>query len=183
MIKLEKMSVKFPELDLIADWRNESMASLRSGNLTAKGDSQREWVEGFGSNESYYFIYDEKVKCPKFDNDGTLYPNSYFLLGYCGLDKIHQVNRTAEISLLVKPKVQKCGYGSEAVKELLDIGFGLFNLNLIFGECYTTTNNWEFWQKQGFEVEGRLQKRKWWNDKYYDSITFSMNRNQWEKYD
>jgi hypothetical protein len=72
MIKLEKMSVKQPELDLIAEWRNQSMISLRSSDLTAKGQSQINWVNSFGPSEKYYFIY-QKSSAEDYKEK---YPNS-----------------------------------------------------------------------------------------------------------
>jgi len=169
MIKLEKMSDKQPELDLIAEWRNQTLISLRTSDLTAYGKSQRKWVDGFGPDVAYYFIYDARRD----------YRFSTFL-GYCGLDKIDPVNRTAEIGLLINPKRQKNGVGKEAVRLLLELAFSNFNLNCVFGECYQTTDNWEFWKKCGFIAEGELRARKWWDRKFYNSVMFSMTRLEWE---
>lgn len=172
MIKLEKMSYKQLELDLIAEWRNQSMISLRSSDLTAKGEAQRKWVESFTDKEKYYFIYHDK--------NGE-YENFHFA-GYCGLDKINSVNRTAEIGLLIKPECRKYGLGAQAVKDLLKLAFTSFNLNCVFAEVIINgTNNTLFWKKQGFTEEGILKQRHFKNDIYFDSMMLSFLKQNWGK--
>ena len=169
MIKLGKMTVKQPELDLIAQWRNESMLSLRADDLTAKGWGQEQWVKNMSDRERYYFIYD--------GNEFKLFN----FIGYCGLDKIDAVNRTAEMGLLVKPDYQKQGYGTQAVRKLLEVGFNLANLNCIFIEVIATTQNWKFWKKQGFRHEGFLTDRFWKNKTFYSSHVASITRKEWKR--
>ena len=174
MIKLEKMSAKQPELDLIAEWRNQSMISLRSNDLTAKGQSQINWVNRFTEREKYYFIYEVDDDFPNDMRDASF-------LGYCGLDKIDSVNKTAEMGLLINPKYHGYGYGSKAVKELLKMAFIQFNLNCVFIDVIGTTNNWVFWEKQDFIWEGLLRARHFKNSKYYQSRVGSILCNEWFK--
>jgi RimJ/RimL family protein N-acetyltransferase len=182
MIKLEKMSVKQPELDLIAEWRNQSMISLRSTDLTAKGQSQIDWVNSFGAKEKYYFIYD-----PGTPSHNTIGYTKPAFVGYCGLDKIDSVNRTAEMGLLINPEYHKKGYGSVAVRKLLKMAFEQFNLNCIFIEVIGSTNNWDFWLKQGFFHEGSLRARHYKNGVYYQygvyyqSRVGSILKSEWSK--
>jgi RimJ/RimL family protein N-acetyltransferase len=171
MIKLEKMSYKQPELDLIAEWRNQSMISLRSSDLTAKGEAQKRWVESFGPSEKYYFIYHDKNG--EYDN--------FHLAGYCGLDKIDPVNRTAEMGLLIKPDLRKYGIGSVAVQKLLYMAFNRFNLNCVFIEVINSTSNWLFWEKQGFKREGTLLDRHFKQGQYVSSNIGSVIKSEWEK--
>jgi len=177
MIKLEKMSNKQPELDLIAEWRNQTLISLRSNDLTAKGDSQTKWVNGFGSSEKYYFIYiDDKLI------RGNSYKDTYaYLAGYCGLDKIDPVNKTAEMGLLINPKAHKKGYGTAAIKALLELAFLGFNLNCIFIEVINTTDNHLFWEKQGFVYEGYLRQRHFKAGDYYTSTVGSILQSEWKQ--
>jgi len=167
MIKLEKITAIQTELDLIAKWRNQSLIGLRANEQTLKGDSQINWVNSFKDNERYYFIYNKNK------------PTTFF--GYCGLDKIDFIHRTAEMSLLINPKLHKKGYGTVAVKELLKLAFTGFNLNCIFIEVISTTTNWDFWSKQGFKHEGFLQQRYYKNGKYFGSNIGSILKSDWEK--
>lgn len=170
---LEKMSVKQPELDLIAEWRNQSLICLRTPDLTAKGWSQEQWVKSFTHAEKYYFIYETH----NYPEDSRFWQ----LIGYCGLDKIDPINRTAEMGLLINPQQQKGGYGTKAVRELLKLAFVNFNLNCVFIEVIHSTNNWDFWLKQGFVYEGTLRARHYKNGRYCESRVGSILKSDWEK--
>jgi RimJ/RimL family protein N-acetyltransferase len=167
MIKLERMTAKFPELNAIAKWRNESLISLRANEDTLQGASQVKWVESFGPSEKYFFIYD------------LITATSKPLVGYCGLDKIHSIHRTAELSLLIDPSRHKEGFGKQAVKELLRFGFEFLNLNCIFIEVIHSTNNWDFWLKQGFEYEGTGRARYFKNNRYCEARIGSVLKSEW----
>ena len=167
-ITLEKISAKQDELNAIAKWRNDSLATLRTSDLTAEGKAQENWINNLSGSDKYYFV------C----NYDTLQEKD-IVIGYCGLDKIHPANRTAEISMLIGTEHQGKGYGKKAVDKLLDLAFNLFNLNIVFGEVYQTTDNLKFWLKCGFKEESTLRDRKYWNGKYYDSTIFSMSKGEW----
>lgn len=169
-VLLEKISYKEKELNDIAYWRDKELHTLRTSDLTGHGESQRKWVDSLRETEKYFFIYLKEI-----------YKQLEFL-GYCGLDKIHLANRTAEISLLISPFCRRKGYGRKAIDELLKFSFEVLNLNLIYGESYQTTDSIEFWYKVGFKKEGVLRMRKYWAGDYYDSIMFSMTREEWEKH-
>ena len=163
MIGLSQMSYKQDELTKIAAWRNENLISLRTNSKTDPAN-QKKWVESFGGSEKYFFIYDYQANSkPKF-------------VGYCGLDKINRVNKTAEMGLLIGTEFHKKGYGRAAANALLKYGFRDLNLNCIFIEVYNTTTNWNFWMKCGFVKEGRLLARKFWNGTFYSSVMASFLR-------
>jgi len=164
-IRFEKISPKPEELNQIAQWRNLVLEALRTGDFTSPGESQIQWTKSFSQSDKYFFIY--------FNDDK--------FIGYCGLDKFHPINRTAEISLLIGMTFTRQGIGREAVKFLLHYGFDLLNLNLIFGEVYLTTTNSKFWLKQGFKKEAILRHRKYWKGKYYNSMVFSITQKEYQK--
>ena len=171
-IYLEPISLKEKELLQIAEERNQTLASLRNSEPTPINiDHQKKWLASMSESDRYYFIYDT--------NYGSGFKEEF--LGYCGLDKISLVNRTAEISLLICENYQKLGYGKKAIKLLLEKGFHDFHLNCIYGECYYSTENWKFWLNCGFVQDGVLQERKFWKNKFYHAMSFSMTRDIWFK--
>lgn len=159
MIKLEPIKKKYKELMQIAKWRNETLQTLRSTSPTEVDyDKQCRWVDKI-IDDKYFYIYNELGQ----------------FIGYCGLDKINETNKTAELSLLIGQPFQKKGYGKETVKKLLKYAFNELHLNCIFIEVYTTENNWlNFWEKLGFKLEGIHLDRKYWQDCFYNSITASI---------
>lgn len=98
------------------------------------------------------------------------------LIGTVGLHNVDSVNRTATLGIFIGDKEYRSkGYGTEAIRLILDFGFNYLNLNNIkldlmeFNEralkCY---------KKCGFKECGRRRKCKFINGKYYDSIEMDI---------
>ena len=71
-----------------------------------------------------------------------------------------------------------------AVVELYRTAFDELNLNMVFGECYTCNDAFKFWMCIAIKNGGvltYLQDRKYWNGKYYNSLYFSVTKDQYEK--
>ena len=118
----------------------------------------------------YYFITRESPGISNIEE----------ILGYCGIDKIHPVNKTAELSILIFKDFQEQGIGKESVRQLISKAFDEFNLNLIFVETYDMDTRLLFFQSCGFNLEGRLKKRKFTGGEYFDSFMLSMERGGYE---
>lgn len=98
------------------------------------------------------------------------------MIGTVSLERINWLNRTATLGVFIGDKEYRSkGYGTEAIKLLLEYGFKYMNLNNIkldlmeFNEralkCY---------QKCGFKEYGRRRKCRFINGKYYDSISMDI---------
>ena len=98
------------------------------------------------------------------------------LLGSISLEDINHINRTATLGIFIGDKeVRNKGYGTEAIRLILDYGFNYLNLNNIkldvmeFNEraiaCY---------KKCGFKEYGRRRKSEFTNGKYYDRISMDV---------
>jgi RimJ/RimL family protein N-acetyltransferase len=160
----------------LAEWRNhkEVRPILLTPYVTAPDiEKQKEWANRviWSEKEHFFFITTGKAdEVNRYDE----------LLGYCGLIKIENIARTAEMSLLINPAEARKGYGTEAVKQLLHVAFNELNLNCVYVQCYTTSKErWEFFKKQGFHEEGILRARKFWDGKYYDTIIGSILKEEW----
>jgi len=173
----------------VVEWRNASMSSLRTPYLLTE-DMQREFYEKVVSNRSgtarYYGIwhhYDIKR-----DNGTPIaeYVNRReynHLIGMVGLEYIEWENRRAEISIILNPKYQHAGHGTEAVTEILRIGFEEMNLDNIWGECYKCNPACDFWLRiaQRYAVHGinsmnTIPNTKYFAGRYWDSFHFTINK-------
>lgn len=94
------------------------------------------------------------------------------LIGNCSLMNINYQNRIGTVGIFIGDENNRSnGYGTEALKLLLDYGFNYLNLNNImltvksFNEraikCY---------EKVGFKEFGRRRESYFLNGKYYDDI-------------
>lgn len=98
------------------------------------------------------------------------------LLGTVSLERIDNINRCATLGIFIGEK--DCfsnGYGTEAIKLILDYGFNYLNLNNI-GLTVMDFNPRAIrcYEKCGFKEYGRRRKCKFINGKYYDSVCMDI---------
>lgn len=98
------------------------------------------------------------------------------MIGTVSLERINNINRSATLGIFIgnKDYLSK-GYGTEAIRLILDYGFNYMNLHSIklnlmsFNEralkCY---------KKCGFKEVGRYRENKFVNGKYYDTICMDI---------
>ncbi|MGN1330266.1 MAG: GNAT family N-acetyltransferase [Clostridia bacterium] len=102
------------------------------------------------------------------------------LIGTISLEKIDHLNRTATLGIFIGDKdYLSKGYGTEAIRLILDYGFNYMNLHSIklnlmsFNEralkCY---------KKCGFKENGRIRENRFINGKYYDTIAMDILENE-----
>ncbi len=82
------------------------------------------------------------------------------LLGTCTLFKIHPGNRRAEVGYGLGVAHWGQGYAQEALRALLDFGFGALNLNRVEADIDpNNTASARLLTRLGFQLEGRLRER------------------------
>ena len=164
MIELKVLSKD--DAEQIRLWRNECLDTLRTPYPLTK-EQQEDWYINT--------VCDRKANARWF---GLWSLNE--LVGYTGIENISWENRIGEISLLISPSNQECGYGWEAADKILQYAFNSLNLNCVFGECYESNENAvRFWRKITEQRKGyktALPCRKYINGKYASSLYFSIER-------
>ncbi len=103
-------------------------------------------------------------------------------IGQVCLKSIKWINRKAEISLFIRTDMQGKGYGSSALKAIIDYAFNRLNLcrleaELIDGNLAST----QMLRKEGFREEGRLREAKFVNGKYKDLLRFGLLMKEYGK--
>lgn len=98
------------------------------------------------------------------------------LIGTVSIENINHINRNGTLGVFIGDKeYRNNGYGTEAIRLILEYGFKYLNLNNIkldlmeFNEralaCY---------KKCGFKEYGRRRKSHFINGKYYDTISMDI---------
>lgn len=101
-------------------------------------------------------------------------------LGQCSLTKADAVNRCATLSVVMCPKFASMGYGTEALKLLIDYGFRLRNIRRI--ELNVMANNAaaiRCYEKCGFRKEGVARQAFFSEGAYVDKIYMGLLRSEW----
>lgn len=145
------------------EWLNDFKTTdyLGRSNQIVTIEGEKKYLESTMEEEAVFGIID--IKEDK-------------LIGTLGLHKIDHFKRTATLGIFIGDKeYREKGYGTEAIRLILDYGFNYLNLNNIkldlmeFNEralaCY---------KKCGFKEYGRRRKCQFINGKYYDTIEMDI---------
>ena len=105
------------------------------------------------------------------------------LIGNCGLFGFDWVVRQTEFGIFIGAKEYwNQGYGTEALKLMIDHGFSTLNLNRI--SLFVYENNpraQRCYEKAGLSVEGRKRKAHYDEGQFFDIILMSILRSEWEE--
>lgn len=99
------------------------------------------------------------------------------LIGDIALNEIEiRHNRSANLRIAIDQEGNTGrGFGTEAIRLLLDYGFGFLNLHRVELEVYTINPRAiRAYEKVGFVREGIKRKNWYYDHQYYDSIMMSI---------
>lgn len=168
-MKLEALTLE--QCQQVRRWRNECLETLRTPYpLTEEMQTNFYRTVVIDPNASHrYFAIILEDSC---------------FAGMAGLTDISLHNLSAEVSLILGPNYRSRGLGYHAANLIVEHGFGILNLDCIYGEVYTTNPiGVLFWKKFAKVHNARtanIPDRKRWDGKYYDSFYFSLRRDLWQ---
>ena len=104
------------------------------------------------------------------------------LLGNIGFNSLDIINRNGALGVLIgNPKYQRKGYGTEALKLILDYGFSFLNLRNISLSVFEYNGAaYNLYKKAGFKEVGRLRKAVEIMGKTYDVIIMDMLKEEFQ---
>lgn len=151
------------EIEKFTEWLNDFDTTDyigRSANIMTLDAEKKYFEENINKNYNFFIV--------TLDNDK--------LIGTVGLEKYDSINRTATLGIFIGEKEYRSqGYGTEAIKLVLDYGVNYLNLNNIKLDLMSFNNRaLKCYQKCGFKEYGRRRKCKFINGKYYDLIEMDI---------
>lgn len=104
------------------------------------------------------------------------------LIGTISLNKVNHFKRTATLGIFIGDKEYRGnGYGTEAIRLILDFGFNYLNLNNIKLDLIEFNQRaLACYKKCGFKEYGRRRKCEFVNGKYYDMISMDILAEEFE---
>ena len=98
------------------------------------------------------------------------------LIGNCGLNSVDFIDGTATVGIFIGDSDnQNKGYGSEALRALLNYGFGVLNLNNIALKVFDFNERAiNCYKKVGFKEYGVRHKSYYVNNEYHDTILMEI---------
>lgn len=168
-IYLSPQSADEEIIEKFTEWLNDFNVTDYTGRsasmMTIEGE--KKWFESPKEDAQIFFIV-------------RLEDNK--LIGTIGLHQIHQVNRTSTLGIFIGEKDgRNKGYGTEAVRLILEYGFKYLNLNNIKLDVLEFNDRAiACYKKCGFKEYGRRRKSEFLCGKYYDRIEMDILREEFE---
>ncbi len=105
------------------------------------------------------------------------------IIGTVGLKDINTINRSAVLGIFIGEKdYLSKGYGTEAIRLILDFGFNYMNLHNIKLELISFNERaLKCYKKCGFVETGRTRENVFVNGKYYDTISMDILSNEFNE--
>ncbi|WP_211748334.1 GNAT family protein [Paenibacillus sp. Marseille-Q4541] len=107
------------------------------------------------------------------------------LIGDIALQDLDYTNRSANLRIMIdQAKHQGQGFGTEALRLILDYAFGILQLHRVELNVYDFNERAaHVYKKVGFKIEGRQRDALFYNHEYHDAILMSMLEEEYrEKY-
>jgi len=162
-------AVEKEDLKQLRDWRNEpEIKKFTREYIELSMQNQMQWLESLAKDKNTIMFAVETKKGK--------------LIGCTGLTYIDWKNRGAEVSIYIGEKRYKGrGYGTDTLKTLMDYGFRELNMHMLFGEIFEYNKaNIGLFEKCGFKRDGVLRQRLYRDDKYWNSIFYSILKGEWK---
>ena len=167
-IYLSPMNVEDAEkyVEWFCDFTTTDGVGKSSSIMTV--EAEREWIESTLKNNDFIF------GIVNLENDE--------LIGNCGIMKIDNINRCAEVGLFIGDEENRNkGYGAEALRLLSDYSFNYLNLNNIqLGVKAFNERAIACYKKVGFKEYGRRREAYFLNGKYYDHVFMDILAREFE---
>ncbi len=160
-IYLSPKSCEEEDIIKFTEWMNDFEITdyIDNSSMSFSYESEKEWI-----------IASAKKSSPGNFNIIDLETNE--LIGSVGFDKIKDVSRSAVLGIFIgNDKYRSNGYGTEAIKLLLEYGFKYLNLHSIkLTVLDVNARAYKCYIKCGFKETGRDREAMYLNGKYHDVI-------------
>jgi RimJ/RimL family protein N-acetyltransferase len=162
-----------------------------AGELVALGPLRREhlplylrWINDFGTTRTLgvpmqpMTLEQETVWYEQAATDDERYSFTIYEratgrpIGNCGLFDVNWRHLRAEVGILIgEPDARGRGYGTEAMRLLLDYAFTALGLHSVMLRVYAyNPAAVRSYEKAGFHEIGRRRESRWYNGRFWDEI-------------
>ena len=152
-----------------AYWFNQPQVMFQCG-FTEPTDEEKEITSITVSHKS-----EDSVWYTITDLDGNP-------IGETGLLRMWPAWHCTDLSIIIPdPAMQHQGYGTEAIRIMLNMAFGKYDMNRVsIGVVGLNANALAFYRKIGFRQEGIQEQGYFYNNEYSDFIMMRILRSEWK---
>ena len=159
------------EIEKFTEWMNDFQVTdyINKSEQIMTAIGEKEWLENTArQNENKNF--------------NIINLNSNKLIGTIGLEKFNWTSRNAVLGIFIGDKnYRNNGYGTEAIKLLLEFGFKYLNLHSIRLSLLSVNERaHKCYLKCGFKDAGKSREEIFLNGKYYDKLYMDILEGEFE---
>lgn len=170
-IYLSPKSVSDEEINKFTEWMNDFQVTDytgRTGQITTL-NSERAWLENTSQNNENR-------------NFNIVELNTNKLIGTIAFDRINWIERSAVLGIFIgEEDFRNNGYGTEAIKLLLEYGFKYLNFHSIRLDLVSVNERaHKCYLKCGFKDTGCSREEIFLNGKYFDKLHMDILENEFE---
>ena len=159
------------EIEKLTEWMNDFEVTdyINKSEQIMTAIGEKEWLENTArKNENKNF--------------NIIDLNSNKLIGTIGLEKFNWTSRNAVLGIFIGDKnYRNNGYGTEAIKLLLEFGFKYLNLHSIRLSLLSVNERaHKCYLKCGFKDAGKSREEIFLNGKYYDKLYMDILEGEFE---
>jgi len=126
------------------------------------------WIELYKDNTFYQWCIGLK------ENKGSI--------GFINLHNIDEDNLSAETTYILSPNYWNRGIMTEALRAVLEYGFGVMGLNRISADYFSGNDgSQKVMIKNNMTYEGTFRERYCKSGVFYDSIQYAVLKKDWEQ--
>jgi RimJ/RimL family protein N-acetyltransferase len=94
------------------------------------------------------------------------------VIGNCGLHEVYLANRRTVVGIMIgEPDARGRGYGTEAMRLLLDYAFTVLGMHSVMLTVFEYNGaGRRCYEKVGFREMGRRRESRWYNGRFWDEI-------------
>lgn len=170
-IYLSPKGVSEEEIEKFTEWMNDFQVTDYIGRssqiVTLLGE--KEYLEDAAKNKEN-------------KNFDIIDLNTNKLIGTVELENFNWINRSAVLGIFIGDKeYRSSGYGTEAIKLILEYGFKYLNLHSIRLDLLSINERaHKCYLKCGFKDTGKSREEIFLNGKYYDKLHMDILENEFE---
>ena len=104
------------------------------------------------------------------------------IIGETGLLRMFPAWHQTDLTIIIPdPEMQHKGYGTEAIRIILDMAFKKYEMHRVsIGVVGLNTDALAFYRKIGFKQEGILEEAYYWNNEYSDFVMMRILSQEWK---
>lgn len=162
--KVRLRAIEWSDLQVLKDLMNDSEIEYYIGgrSFPISNIDQEDWMKSLKSNQ-------ETLRCMIETKEEKI------AIGTVILSDIDYVNGTAQIHIKLMKEQERKGYGSDAVRTIIQYGFEQQRLLCIYATIIDyNTSSQRLFEKIGFKKEGILRKRIYKNGELHDTFCYSI---------